>query len=202
MWFENLKPLLKDMRKKKWVIESWLFSYNKIDTIVILELYEDGDKKTNEHSLAEISFYKVGGKEKLSAYLDWYQVYFHKATDFYRFFNIDRDNPSRGRSVFQHFSEYFAQFIPIQKNISKDKQQNSLIIFHLNKQSGDGRYCFAIRRNPNKNDGSMGKRSCVNRDKAELLRPNLFEKYKKDENISFYFSENSDKRKVRSRNYG
>lgn len=195
MWFENLKPLLQDMRKKKWLIESWLFSYNQINTIVILELYEDGDKKPNKYALAEISFYKIGTKDKLSAYLDWHQVHFYKAGDFFNFFNIDTGNRSHGRFVFQNFSKYFARFIPTQKNISKDQQQNSLIISHLNKASGDGQYCFAIRRNPDKNDGSMGKRSRANRNKAELLRPILFEQYKKDENISFYFSENPDKEK-------
>lgn len=195
MWFENLKPLLQDMRKKKWLIDSWLFAYNKINTIVILELYEDGDKKPNKHALAEISFYKIGTGEKLTAYLDWYQVHFYKAVDFYQFFNIDRDNHSHGRAVFQHFSEYFAQFIPTQKSILKDKQQENLIISYLNKVSGNGKYCFAVKRNPDRNDGSMGKRSLANRNKAELLRSNLFEKYKKDENISFYFSENPDKEK-------
>ena len=39
--FKNLPSLLNDMKKKKWIIDSFFFQYKDEKYIVILKLYKD-----------------------------------------------------------------------------------------------------------------------------------------------------------------
>ena len=43
--FKNLLLLLIDMEKKEWIIDSFPFKYNGVNTIVILRRYIEGQKK-------------------------------------------------------------------------------------------------------------------------------------------------------------
>lgn len=48
--FENLKLLKKDMEDRGWVIDSFIFSYNNEDFIVLVKLFVGNEKrKKNTH---------------------------------------------------------------------------------------------------------------------------------------------------------
>lgn len=52
-------------------------------------------------------------------------------------------------------------------------------------------YCYDVQRN-GRNNGRNNTRSIENSNKAETLRPTLYNKYKDDTNLSFYFSTNPE----------
>ena len=190
--FKRLLLLLEDMEKKKWIIDSFPFKYNGMDTIVILRRYREDQKKPNKYAKAEIEFINENNIEHMiCGYVDLYEVYFNNAIEFYNFFKIEggNDNP---RELFLHFSEYFSNFIPMEKIIKKESNIEKEILAKRSEKTDSGIYCFDIRRNGSKKDGNLKCRSIENSNKAELLRPVLYEKYKDDINLSFYFSPNPE----------
>ncbi|BBM52652.1 hypothetical protein JMUB3935_1631 [Leptotrichia trevisanii] len=190
--FKKLPLLLNDMEKKKWIIDSFPFEYNGVNTIVILRRYTESKKKPNKYAKAEIEFIDENNIEHMiCGYIDLYEVYFDNAIKFYNFFRIEGDNNSP-RELFLNFSEYFSEFIPKEKIIIKENNTEKEILAKRIDKNDNGIYCFDVRRNGPKKDGSLKKRKPKNSNKAELLRPFLYQKYKGDINLSFYFSPNPE----------
>ena len=190
--FKKLPLLLNDMEKKKWIIDSFPFEYNGVNTIVILRRYTESKKKPNKYAKAEIEFIDENNIEHMiCGYIDLYEVYFDNAIKFYNFFRIEGDNNSP-RELFLNFSEYFSEFIPKEKIIIKENNTEKEILAKRIDKNDNGIYCFDVRRNGPKKDGSLKKRKPKNSNKAELLRPFLYQKYKGDINLSFYFSPNHE----------
>ena len=190
--FKKLPLLLNDMEKKKWIIDSFPFEYNGVNTIVILRRYTESKKKPNKYAKAEIEFIDENNIEHMiCGYIDLYEVYFDNAIKFYNFFRIEGDNNSPWE-LFLNFSEYFSEFIPKEKIIIKENNTEKEILAKRIDKNDNGIYCFDVRRNGPKKDGSLKKRKPKNSNKAELLRPFLYQKYKGDINLSFYFSPNPE----------
>lgn len=186
--FKNLPLLLTDMEKKEWIVDSFPFEYNGINTIVILRRYIENQKKPNKYAKAEIEFIDENNIEHMiCGYVDLYEVYFNNAIEFYNFFKINRgnDNP---RELFLNFSGYFSKFIPIEKVIIKENNTEKEILAKRTERNDNGIFCYDVRRNGQRKDGSLKQRSIENSNKAELLRPFLYKRFKDDINLSFYFS--------------
>lgn len=193
--FTNLPPLLNDMKRKGWTIDSFLFTYNQVNCVVLLTIYQSEVEKPSKYSVVEIEFLKVNDiSKKIKAYANFYELNFFSATDFYRFFNIDRSRASiSGRQIFIDFSKYFAQFIPVEKTVEKDNLvEKKVISSKLDIINPNARYCYNVRRSGKRSDGKYKERTIENSNKAELERPTLYERYKKDKTLSFYFSDNSE----------
>jgi len=165
---------------------------NGINTIVILRRYIENQKKPNKYAKAEIEFIDENNIEHMiCGYVDLYEVYFNNAIEFYNFFKINRgnDNP---RELFLNFSEYFSKFIPIEKVIIKENNTEKEILAKRTDKKDNRIYCFDVQRNGSKKDGSLKQRRPENSNKAELLRPFLYQEYKDDINLSFCFSSNPE----------
>ena len=55
---ENLQELKKDMVSKKWTISSFLFTYKRIDYIVLVKLFVKNESK-KKICIAKIAFYGI-----------------------------------------------------------------------------------------------------------------------------------------------
>lgn len=53
-------------------------------------------------------------------------------------------------------------------------------------------YCYDVRRSGSREDGNSKKRSLKNSNKAQRLRPDLYDRFQQDETYSFYFSDNPE----------
>ena len=62
--FKNLPLLLKDMEIKKWVIDSFFFSYKNKNYIVILKLYRENEKRPSKYAKATVEFIKQETSDK------------------------------------------------------------------------------------------------------------------------------------------
>lgn len=176
-------------------IGSFLFTYNKVNCVVLLTVYQYEFEKPRKHSVVEVEFLKVSDlSKKIKAYADFYELSFFSATEFYRFFNINRNGSSvSGRQFFIDFSRYLSQFIPIEKIVEKNNlAEKKAISSKLDRVNPNARYCYNVRRSGKRSDGTYKERTIENSNKAELERPSLYERYKKDKTLSFYFSDNSE----------
>lgn len=177
------------MRNKNYVIDSFPFSFNEVSTIVILKTYQESERKPNEYARAKLEFIKRNNVvESINGYCDFYEVHFESAGQFYNFFNIAQGNGNR--ELFVAFAECFANAIPIQKVIEKtDCIERTLLGGRSEGNNPNTIYLFDLRRNGYKEEGERKCRSIENSNKAETLRPYIYNLYKDDIHISFYFKD-------------
>lgn len=186
--FKNLPYLLKDMEKKEWIIDSFLFKYKGKDYIVLLKLFQEGDIKPSPYAKATVEFFKYqNANDSIMGYVDFYEVRFNNLKDFCKFFDVERSFANR--DLFVSFSEIFAKYIPREKTIKKSGVENKLMARRLDGNNPNAVYCFDVRRNGRRENGMPNVRSIDNSNKAKLLRESLYNKYGKDTNLSFFFSD-------------
>ncbi len=185
--FKHLPKLLSSMEEKEWVIDSFIFKYKKEDYVVILKLYNDTERKPSEYAKVKLEFIKANNiKESIQAYADFYEVHFNSSDEFANFFNINRGNANR--NLFVDFSEIFSKFIPDKKYEEKQGLIQRLQGSRCEGNNPNAIYCYDVRRN-GETDGRKNTRSKANSNKAYTLRRSLYEKYKEDKNLSFFFSD-------------
>lgn len=193
--FSNLPYLLTDMEKKKWIIDSFTFRYKNVDYIVIFKLYKEKEKRPSCYAKAEVEFIKRDDiKVSIMGYIDFYNVHFASNNEFCDFFKIEEGNANR--DLFDDFSDKFAKFIPKEKVIIKNAEARRLIGSRAEGNNPNAIFCFDVRRNGKKEDGTLNERSIENSNKAQSLRFALYEKYCADTNLSFFFSDDQNEEKT------
>lgn len=191
--FENLPKLLKSMKQKDWIIDSFLFRYKKEDYAVILKTYNKKERKPNNFTVAKLEFIKTSdASSSIHAYCDFYEVSFDSVAEFADFFNIEIKNANR--NLFLDFSKIFSKYIPDKKVDNKSGLLCKLQGSRCEGNDLDSIYCYDVRRN-GKTDGLSNVRTIENSNKARTLRPFLYGKYKEDTNLSFFFSPNPEDEK-------
>lgn len=192
--FKNLPKLLNDMRSKKWIIDSFQFRYKEETYIVLLTIYKKEEHKPSKYAVAKIEFIKLNDiNSSINAYVDFFNVHFNNRQEFCNFFNVE--NKFANRELFNDFSEIFSNYIPKEKIINKSEIERRIIGSRVEGGNPNAIYCYDVRRNGKKEDGSPNVRSIENSNKAETLRPKLYEKYSNDTNLSFFFSDDQSKEK-------
>ena len=185
--FKNLPNLLSSMEKKGWIIDSFLFKYKKEDYVVILKLYSDAERKPSKHAKVKLEFIRANNiNESIHAYADFYEVHFNSIDEFSVFFNVERGNANR--NLFKDFSEIFSGYIPDEKHEEKHGIIQQIQGSRCEGNNPNAIYCYDVRRN-GETDGRKNTRSKANSNKAYTLRRSLYEKYKDDKNLSFFFSD-------------
>lgn len=186
--FVNLPKLLDDMKSKNRIIEVFSFTYNQVNCAVILTIYKEKEKKPSKYAQVKLEFLNTENGLSIFAYANFSSVNFNDVAEFIKFFNIQVTNgKAKIIEIFQSFSELFARYIPTVSSINA--QYRTIATSRLEPNSPNAIYCYEVRRNGTKN-GQPNVRSIENSQKAELLRPELYEKFKADTNFSFFFSDN------------
>lgn len=188
---ENLKVIRNELKAKNWAVDAFLFQYKKQEYVVLIKVYSAREKKDSKYAIVKLEFIKKRHKnENFCTYADLYKIHIPDMKSFREFFGIEyKENLG---DVIQQFTQYFATFIPNQLISNKEMFLKTSITEYLNKtdsKSSTGIYCFDVKRNGVKKDGTPAQRSPENNQKAALLRPKLFQKLMDDTTISFCFSE-------------
>lgn len=184
MPLSNLQLLMQDMKNKKWTICSFLFSYKKIEYIVLVKRFVAGEKYI-EGALVKLHFMK---SDNLSDDLEVganSRKLMIGAQMLREYFGIEWSN-NLG-CILKQFSEQLGKAIPVNMPNKPSEVEKKAMVRSLSKSDSEDPnkiYCNKIRRNPN-----GGRRSEFNSDKTKLLRPLLFEKFKNDNSISFCYSD-------------
>lgn len=195
--FQNLPELLNDMNRLGWIIDSFPFEYNGKQTVVILTLYTLRERKPSAYAQVKLEFISQDdANHSIKAYADFYEVHFNSVREFFDFFDINRLDGNKAREIFINFSECFARVIPMQKVINKPPLERELIGRRAEGNNPNAIYCFDVRRNGRRSDGTPNSRSIENSNKAEMLRPELYHRYRHDPNLSFFFSDNPNEERT------
>ena len=167
-----------------------LFSFHNKNKnyIVILKLYRENEKRPSKYAKATVEFIKQENVNvSIKGYIDFYNVHFDSAYEFCEFFGVEKGNANR--DLFEDFSAIFSRYIPSEKVIVKSSEERLLIGRRTEGNNPNAIYCFDVRRNGKKEDGTPNGRSVENSNKAEILRPDLYKRYFSDTNLSFFFSD-------------
>lgn len=189
--FKTLPHLLSDMEERNWIITTFQFKYNQIHYYCLLELYDDNEKRPSDHAKIKLEFFhRENTNNSINAYADFYEVRFKSLAEFCNFFEIS--TKGNCRDLFLNFAEFFATVLPSEINKTKSKTEKKLIARRLDPDNPNAVYCYDVRRNGHDSMGNNNIRSTKNSQKAEMFCPKLYEKFKSDTNLSFFFSDNPD----------
>lgn len=192
---ENLKTLKQDMVSKNWIISSLLFSYKKIDYIVLVNLFVKNEIKKNPYALVKLHFMKKNDLENKLEVEANTQGLLTEAKIIRNYFGIEYEE-NLGE-ILKEFSEYLNKFIPTEMNNAISDLEKTAMINSLSKSDSENPnkiYCYKIMRNP---EGK--RRSPFNEDKTKLLYMKLFKYFEKDSSISFCYTEDKEKEKTISK---
>lgn len=195
---KNLRALKQDMEKNGWIVDSFRFTFKKIDYIVLVILFQPGEPR-KQYALLQLDFLRA----------DNFDVHFlteantaglmAEAKDLRKFFGIEYS--SNLGCILQQFAERLGEFIPTAVKGNKPPIERQAMVHALSKNdSEDPRriYCFAVKRNPIIKDSLTGttkqqKRSAYNDRKTHRVRPALYNRLGKDPTISFCYSDDPSK---------
>jgi len=189
--FENLRLLKKDMEENGWIIEAFRFNYKKANYIVLVILYQEGEKKPR-YALLKMEIIKEENLNRSIIFPANSTGFIADTKKLREFFNINYSQNIG--EILQQFSKHFSSFIPTEINQNKSEILKTTMIMSLSKSDSEDpnkTYCYTIRRNPNN-----AKRTLFNDNKTKLLRPNLYLKFKEDPTISFCYSLNRSDEKA------
>lgn len=187
--FHTLPSLLSDMEKKNWVIDVFQFTYNTIPCYCLFTLYDANEKKPSDNAKLKLEFiHQTNTNESIKAYADFLEVKFKSVSEFCNFFNIKGNG--NYRDLFKNFANFFSTVLPKEITKNKPRTEERLIARRLEPDNPNAIYCFDIRRNGHDENGNNNVRSVRNSQKAEMFCSDLYERFKSDTNLSFFFSEN------------
>lgn len=188
MPLENLKRLRDDMKSEGWIIDVFGFAYKKQEYFVMVELYQKGEVKP-DYALCKLKFIKKDDPDHVLCASANSSGILIDAKSLREYFGIEYA-PNLG-DILHQFAEALGKFIPIKCSENKPQEQVSVLVNALSKSDSEDPskiYCFKLRRNPKRSDGTPGRRSIFNDNKARLLRTSLYNYFKDDKTISFCFT--------------
>ena len=195
---QNLRALKQDMEKNGWIVDSFRFTFKKIDYIVLVILFQPVEPR-KQYALLQLDFLRA----------DNFDIHFlteanaaglmAEAKDLRKFFGIEYS--SNLGSILQQFAEHLGEFIPTAVKGNKPPIERQAMTHTLSKKDSEDPnriYCFAVKRNPVIRDSITGvtkqqKRSVYNDNKTRMLRPALYKRLGKDATISFCYSDDPTK---------
>ena len=186
---DNLKPLKKDMQDKGWIISSFCFDYENRGYIALVILYQPNEPK-HEYGLLKIDFLREENMDQHLLVEANVKGLLGNAREIREFFGIEYGDDIGDR--LNAFYRYLGGFVPVEVSAKITGIQREAMVVslsHYDAEDANRIYCYKVRRNPKREDGTNGQRSSFNDNKTRLLRPRLYEKLKDDPSISFCYSD-------------
>lgn len=180
------------METKGWIIDSFEFHYKNQNYIVLVILCSEKETKP-DYALLKLEFLKQNDfSDSLLVHANSAKLFIDTKT-LRTYFNIEfSDNLG---NILQQFSLELANSIPTEVIQNKPVQQKEAMLTSLNKSDPEDprkKYCYAVRRNSDRADGSPGQRGDFNDNKTRLRRTTLYDKLGIDPNLSFLYSTNKE----------
>lgn len=185
---ENLKLLKEDMIKKGWSIDSFIFCYKNIDYVVLVKLYDSKDKKP-QYALLKLEFIKIDDITRTLEIPANSNKLIIEAQKLREYFNIEYSK-NLG-DILKQFTELLGKFIPTYVNSNKTEiefQEIDKSLSISDSQDPNRKYCYKVKRNGFRKDGSPARRSIYNDNITRIRRPNLYKKIGGDNTLSFCYS--------------
>lgn len=194
--YTNFQKLLTEMENKDCITTIFEFSYNGVVSMVVLQRIV-GEPPV-KHAKASVSFIREGDEKwVLRGYIDFWNVHFDDVEDACLFFGICSENiGNREWDIIPDLSKAFGNSTPehLQNTYSADSIKSS-IEDRSHSEDGEKLYCYKIARAGTKADGTPKKRTDANTNKTQKLRSDLYEMFKDDPYLCFYYTTDKSKEK-------
>ncbi len=190
-FLQNLKPLRNAMRERGWVVTCFDFVYKKQGYYVTVTDYVKGVPKPDRRALVALRFMRKSNlSESLSTWANVLRIYIADRSQFRNFFGIEA-RPNVG-DIVQQFCERFGKKIPSDITEIRDDQKKVILrqLDISDSRDPDKIFCIGVKRDGLKANGEPAERSPFNSQKTQFLRPELYEWFHSDRNISFRYSLN------------
>jgi len=182
------------MQRKGWSIDSFRFSFNEVNYIVLVILYSP-EEKVDKYALVKLDFLHPDNFKHHLLVPANSNGLICGAMDLRIFFRIPPDYEHLGDAL-RTLTKQLGYCTPTKVNTVKSQTEKKAIVYELtdgNSEDAEKLYCFAVKRNPvlidkETNDPRQSKRSAYNDRKTKFLRPTLYEKLGKDDSLSFCYS--------------
>lgn len=187
----NIGSLKNDLENNGWHMTAFQFNYNGVYD-VLFENNEDFEKRKNPYASVTLTFIDTNSINRIYT-IEANQVrMFFNAKDFREFFKIKySDNLG---DVFKQFFDKFVQIVPSKMPNTLSQRQNDEIDHCLASREGhnpNAIYCYDARR-LGKRDGKQMHRSIFISNLTHRKKPDLFEYFKNESTVTFYYSDNSN----------
>lgn len=186
---ENLRSIRNDLVDRGWVIACFPFTYKQQRYFTLVQRYVPPEE-TPQYQLVKLTF--VDGSDTsrtLTAAANTKRLAVG-AREIREYFGIEYA-PNLGEILTQ-FCEELGKSIPARLPAALSPEEKAVVLSQLDRSSSEDPnkvYCYDVRRNGTRPDGTPNRRSPFNSQKTEMLRPTLYEALKADENLSFYYSD-------------
>lgn len=185
--FGNLRSLILDMKINNNFIQTFNFSYKKVNYIGLIKRFLSKDNmKPYEFSLEFMKYLNID--DSIKCIITYRSLKIDKIDEFKSFFQIDSNKDGNFRWLFE---SALARAIPtkVNNNISSLHRDAAVRVLSISDSEDPNKiYCNHVKRHE-------GERSPYNSEKTRLLRPRLYEKLKDDKRISFCYYSTPDKEK-------
>lgn len=189
---ENLRALRKELERLGWVVACFPFVYKKQQYFVLVQRYVP-PATPPQYQLVHVTFVDSSDTSRtLAGPANAHRIDVG-VKDLREFFGIEWKENSR--DLMLQFYETFGTFVPPEVRLKLGLEEQEIVIRRLDKGDSEDprkKFCYAVRRNGHRADGSAGIRSAFNSQKTQIYRPELYSHFKNDENISFVYSVNPD----------
>lgn len=185
MPMSNIKVLKANMLKKDYLIDVFLFSFQRQQYSVYIKLITPKDKEESKG----LKYYSVKLIFKKINNMDDYFITYANSKGFRRnikdireYFNINYH--TNYTLLLNDFYSKFGQAIPTEASIkhTEEEERNLAKTLYIESEEADRLYCNKVRHNP-----PGHKRSEENSAKTKLLRPSLYDMFGADPRISFVY---------------
>lgn len=190
---ENLMTLKNDMKKKNWTICDFIFEFNGVEYIVLVNRFVGNTIRENKYAVVKLNFMKCENlKDELPVEASIKQLFIDAKT-LREYFGI-KYSENLG-NILNQFTYRLGQSVPKTMPDMKtltDFEKGAIVRSLSISDSEDPNkiYCIGVRRNP---EGKF--RSEFNSDKTKVLRKTLYDKFADDHSISFCYSADQTKEK-------
>lgn len=188
---ENLRAIRDELIARDWVITCFPFTYKQHRYFTLVQRYVPPEV-VPPHQLVKLTFVDSANTNRTFSTPANTRGIQAGAKEIRTFFGIEF-RPNLGE-ILRQFCEQLGRAISPTFPATLAPEEKAATLIYLDKCSGEDPnriFCFDVRRNGDRTDGTPQRRSPFNSQKTEMLRPVLFKVLKGDENLSFFYSVNS-----------
>ena len=188
----NLRIIRDELRKRGWVATCFQFRYRRHPYFVFVERYLDHEAKP-KYALTKIIFADHDDLDRVLktwANSSGVQCRTQELRDYFRIEWVEN-----AKDLWAQFNTHLGRYVPNHAPLTFHPDERRFLLRRLSVGDSDNPervYCTHVRRNPDRADGTPGRRSVFNSQKTEILRPTLYRHLRNETNLSFCYSVNPE----------
>lgn len=186
LWLSNIPVLLKSLRDNDWYITAFPFSFNSHEYVVIFEDLRELNKQIPYFSVCLTFVDLHDATHTLETYANSF-TFEKAASEIFDFFAVSIDNNASNNSLMWTICDKLNKSVPEDINIYQKEYEDLLLEKIEQRTNNEGMCCYDVRHNGKSQNGIQKERSLINTSKTKLLRPTLFNLFKNDKTISFFY---------------